>query len=61
MALSLLAAKSREAYSVFESIKKSNPNTQDFKWWYRVGQSILEYYHASDFSKLGSHRTTELL
>ena len=45
MALCLLATKSREAHPLFESIKKCNPNIQNFKWWYRVGQSQIGRAH----------------
>lgn len=52
MALCLLANKSREAYQLFESIKKSNPNVQNFKHWYRIGQALLSSYHDMDKKKV---------
>jgi hypothetical protein len=45
MALCMLETHCKEAFSLFESIRKSNPNVQNYKYWYRAGQSILDYYH----------------
>lgn len=61
MALCLLATKSREAHPLFESIKKCNPNIQNFKWWYRVGQSLLTSYHEIDKKKTDPTKINELL
>jgi hypothetical protein len=58
MALCLLATESKEAYQLFESIKKCSPNNQNFKWWYRMGQALLQNYHDIDKKKVDPLKLT---
>lgn len=44
-ALALLGSRPRESYTYFESIRKSNQMSKNYKFWYRMGQAILQYYH----------------
>lgn len=44
-ALCLLNYKPKEAYQYFDSIRKSNAISRNYKFWYRLAQSILDYYH----------------
>lgn len=46
-ALALLASKPAHSFSFFEAIKKSNPKSKNYKFWYRVGQAYLEYIQAT--------------
>jgi hypothetical protein len=44
-ALCLLSFKPKEAYQYFDSIRKSNSMSKTYKFWYRIAQSVLDYYH----------------
>jgi len=44
-ALALLQSKPRESYQYFDSIRKSNQMSKNYKFWYRMAQSILQYFH----------------
>jgi hypothetical protein len=44
-ALCLLGYRPREAYQYFESIRKSSLMSKTYKFWYRLAQSVLDFYH----------------
>lgn len=44
-ALTLLSYKPREAYIYFDSVRKANYVSRSYKFWYRMAQSVLEFYH----------------
>ena len=34
-----------QAYQILEQLKKSNTQSSDYKYWYRIGQAELEHFH----------------
>jgi dimeric dUTPase (all-alpha-NTP-PPase superfamily) len=34
-----------QAYQILVQLKKSTTQCCDFKYWYRIGQAELEYFH----------------
>lgn len=36
---------SRDSYQYFESIRKSGQMSRNYKFWYRMAQAVLQYYH----------------
>lgn len=41
IALTLLNSRPYEAYVLYDSLKKANNITKNYKFWYRMGQSCL--------------------
>lgn len=46
-----LLSKPTEAFQIFEFFKKNNYLSSDYKYWYRIGQASVEYFH-ENYSKL---------
>ena len=44
-AVALLKIKPKESYSYFEVVRKSSQMSRSYKFWYRMAQSVLQYYH----------------
>lgn len=57
-ALTMLNLRPKESYHYFESIRKSGQMSRSYKFWYRMAQSIIQYYHTP---KLPEEQKTTLL